>query len=59
MNLVAILVAPFVIRGYGWEVRGTVIGVALALLAFAIWFSKRGGIASEDTAPDIIGSDLG
>jgi K(+)-stimulated pyrophosphate-energized sodium pump len=46
MNLVAILVAPFVIHDYGWEVRGPVIAVALALLAFAVWFSKRGGIAA-------------
>ena len=46
MNLVAILVAPFVIHDYGWEVRARVIAVALALLAIAVWFSKRGGIAA-------------
>ena len=48
MNLVAILIAPFVIRDYGWEVRAPVIAVALALLAFAVWFSKRGGIAATE-----------
>jgi K(+)-stimulated pyrophosphate-energized sodium pump len=50
MNLVAILVAPFVIRGYGWEIRGPVIAAAMILLGFAIWFSKRGGIAGDEEA---------
>ncbi len=44
MNLVAILAAPFAIREIGWGVRGLIIAVAVAALAVAVWFSKRGGI---------------
>jgi len=44
MNLVAILAAPFAIRDLGWGVRGPLVALCLALLALAVWFSKRGGI---------------
>ncbi|MCI0402799.1 MAG: sodium-translocating pyrophosphatase, partial [Acidobacteria bacterium] len=44
MNLVAILVAPFAIRDWGWEVRGPIVALCLVALGVAIWFSKRGGI---------------
>jgi K(+)-stimulated pyrophosphate-energized sodium pump len=47
MNLVAILVAPFAIQDIGWQVRGPIIALCLALLALAVWFSKRGGIQHE------------
>ena len=46
MNLVAILIAPFAIRQFGWGVRGLIIAIAVAALAVAVWFSKRGGITS-------------
>jgi K(+)-stimulated pyrophosphate-energized sodium pump len=52
MNLVAILVAPFAIRDWGWEVRGPIVGLCLVALGVAIWFSKRGGIqAASEAAP--------
>jgi len=47
MNLVAILVAPFAIRPWGWEVRGPIVGLCLVALGVAIWFSKRGGIEAQ------------
>ncbi len=47
MNLVAILVAPFAIRPWGWEVRGPIIAVCVVALGIAIWFSKRGGIQGQ------------
>ncbi|HEX9764372.1 MAG TPA: sodium/proton-translocating pyrophosphatase, partial [Candidatus Acidoferrales bacterium] len=50
MNLVAILVAPFAIRPWGWEVRGPIVGLCLAALGVAIWFSKRGGIQAAPEA---------
>ena len=51
MNLVAILAAPFAIRELGWGVRGPIIAVCVALLAVAVWFSKRGGIQAVEAAP--------
>ncbi|HKZ51913.1 MAG TPA: sodium/proton-translocating pyrophosphatase, partial [Candidatus Acidoferrales bacterium] len=50
MNLVAILAAPFAIRELGWGVRGPIIAVCVALLAVAVWFSKRGGIQAVEAA---------
>jgi K(+)-stimulated pyrophosphate-energized sodium pump len=47
MNLVSLLVAPFAIRELGWGIRGPIVAVSLALLALAVWFSKRGGIQEE------------
>ena len=47
MNLVSLLVAPFAIRDLGWGIRGPIVAVCLALLALAVWFSKRGGIQEE------------
>jgi len=53
MNLVAILAAPFAIRDLGWGVRGPIIAVCVALLALAVWFSKRGGI-QETARPETL-----
>lgn len=50
MNLVAILAAPFAIRELGWGIRGPIIAVCVALLALAVWFSKRGGIQEQEPA---------
>ena len=48
MNLVGILIAPFVIRDITWQTRGIIAAVCLALLAIAIAFSKRGGLAKSE-----------
>ncbi|MFQ5724287.1 MAG: sodium-translocating pyrophosphatase, partial [Terriglobia bacterium] len=50
MNLVAILAAPFAVRELGWGIRGPIIAVCIALLALAVWFSKRGGIQGIEPA---------
>jgi K(+)-stimulated pyrophosphate-energized sodium pump len=51
MNLVAILVAPATVQLEGSAVRWIVTSVALAILAAAVLFSKRGK-ASEEAATD-------
>jgi len=56
MNLVAILVAPFAIQDIGWQVRVPIVALCLALLALAVWFSKRGGIQHE--VPNAASSSL-
>jgi len=48
MNLVGILIAPFVIRDITWQTRGIIAGVCAILLAIAIMFSKRGGLAKKE-----------
>ena len=49
MNLVAILIAPIVINpNIGPGVRGLICLVAFIALAFAVNFSKRGGITAEE-----------
>jgi K(+)-stimulated pyrophosphate-energized sodium pump len=53
MNLVAILAAPFAIRDLGWGIRAPLVILCLALLALAVWFSKRGGI--QEASPAEIG----
>lgn len=45
MNLVGILVAPFVIHDLGMTTRGLIVTVSLALLALSVLLSKRGSIA--------------
>lgn len=50
MNLVALLIAPQVILPWGQGVLISVTLVAGALLAFAIWWSKRGSLGSEMAA---------
>lgn len=45
MNLVGILIAPFVIRDITWQTKTAIAVVCVILLAIAINFSKRGGIA--------------
>ncbi|MFQ5926034.1 MAG: sodium-translocating pyrophosphatase [Terriglobia bacterium] len=52
MNLVAILAAPFAVRELGWGVRGPIIALCVALLALAVWFSKRGGIRQKQLAAE-------
>ena len=46
MNLVALLLAPVVIRPFGDTVLGVITAVALALLAFAIYQSKKGSMST-------------
>ena len=41
MNLVAIMIAPFIIRDLSWGLRLTIITVALAALTIAITMSKK------------------
>ncbi len=48
MNLVAILIAPFVIRDITWQTRGLIAAACILLLAIAIAFSKRGGLAKNE-----------
>jgi K(+)-stimulated pyrophosphate-energized sodium pump len=48
MNLVSILAAPFAIRELGWGIRGPIVALCIALLALAVWFSKRGGIQQTE-----------
>jgi K(+)-stimulated pyrophosphate-energized sodium pump len=47
MNLVAILILPLLLQNYSDLVRGTIVGISLALIVFAIWLSKRQGIMTE------------
>ncbi|MBC8065005.1 MAG: sodium/proton-translocating pyrophosphatase [Chlorobia bacterium] len=47
MNLVALLLAPIIIRPFNNTVLCVITGIALALLAFAIYTSKKGSL-SED-----------
>ena len=47
MNLVAILIAPFVIRDITWQTRSIIAAICLVLLAIAVGFSKRGGLAKK------------
>jgi K(+)-stimulated pyrophosphate-energized sodium pump len=48
MNLVAILIAPFIIRDIDWQTRAIIAGICLGALAIAIAFSKRGGLAKKE-----------
>ena len=50
MNLVGILIAPFVIRDLGMATRGLIVLVALGLLVVAVVLSKRGTIVEEQVA---------
>lgn len=47
MNLVAILVAPFAIRGFSIELRAVIVLLCLIALAIAVLFSRRGGLATQ------------
>ena len=47
MNLVGILIAPFVIHDITWQMRTLIAVVCLISLAIAISFSKRGGLAKK------------
>ena len=51
MNLVAILIAPIVIRPLSNGVRISVVVIALALVVFAVTFSRRSTIIEEASAP--------
>ena len=46
MNLVAILIAPFIIRDITWQSRVIIGAICLTLLGIAVAFSKRGGITN-------------
>ena len=50
MNLVALLLAPVIITVYPSWVLGTITGVALLLLVFSIWWSKRASFSSALSA---------
>ncbi len=47
MNLVAVLLAPVVIMPFGNTVLVTVTALALAALAFSIYFSKKGSMSTS------------
>ncbi len=47
MNLVALLLAPIVIRPFDNKVLALITGVAVLALAFSIYFSKKGSLSSE------------
>jgi K(+)-stimulated pyrophosphate-energized sodium pump len=51
MNLVAILIAPIVIRPLSTGVRVGVVAVALALVVIAVMLSRRSAITEEASAP--------
>lgn len=51
MNLVAILIAPIVIRPLSTGVRVGVVAVALALVVIAVILSRRGAITEEASVP--------
>jgi K(+)-stimulated pyrophosphate-energized sodium pump len=46
MNLVALLLAPFVIQVRSDMTNGIITGVCVVALAFSIWWSKRGSMSS-------------
>ena len=46
MNLVGILVAPFAIGGFGLGIRAVIVGFCVLMLAVAVFFSRRGGVAA-------------
>jgi K(+)-stimulated pyrophosphate-energized sodium pump len=50
MNLVSILIAPVVILPIGWSVRGAVVVVTLALMAWAVAINRRSSVSPEDMA---------
>jgi len=50
MNLVAILIAPIVIRPLSGEVRALVVGGSLILIGTAVYLSRRGTIREEAPA---------
>ncbi len=47
MNLVGILMAPFVIRDLSWGIKGVAVAVSLILIGVAVAFSKRGSIVER------------
>jgi K(+)-stimulated pyrophosphate-energized sodium pump len=50
MNLVAILMAPFVIRDLSWAIKGLVVVVCVVLIGVAVALSKRGSIVEKAPA---------
>jgi K(+)-stimulated pyrophosphate-energized sodium pump len=48
MNLVAILIVPFILLNFPQNIRMTVVAVAVALIVFAVWLSKKEGIMTEE-----------
>jgi K(+)-stimulated pyrophosphate-energized sodium pump len=46
MNLVGILVAPFVIGGLSFATRASIVALCLVMLGIAVLYSQRGGIAA-------------
>ncbi len=47
MNLVALLLAPVIIKPFGLPVLASITGVAVVLLIISIYFSKRGSLSTE------------
>lgn len=45
MNLVAILITPFVLQNYSWQIKATIISTSLALILLGIFLNKRGDFA--------------
>lgn len=48
MNLVALLIVPVLVVDLGMPTKLTIVGVSVALIIFAIWFSKKEGLLTEE-----------
>jgi K(+)-stimulated pyrophosphate-energized sodium pump len=59
MNLVALLLAPVIIMPFGTGVLVTVTVLAIAALAFSIYFSKKGSMSTALMAAQSEGADAG
>jgi K(+)-stimulated pyrophosphate-energized sodium pump len=48
MNLVAILIVPFIIADLHFRIKFAIVAVSVLLIVFAIWLSKKEGIMREE-----------
>jgi K(+)-stimulated pyrophosphate-energized sodium pump len=59
MNLVSILIAPVAILPIGWGIRGVVVAVTLALMAWAVAINRRSSVSADDMAAAERGAPAG
>ena len=59
MNLVAILIAPVIVRPLSPEVRGGVVLLALLVIAVGVYLSKRTALGREEVRPHVAGEVAG
>jgi K(+)-stimulated pyrophosphate-energized sodium pump len=50
MNLVALLIAPIIVQDISTATRTTIVVIAVAALAGAVMFSKRGSLVDDKAA---------